>query len=314
MHENTEDALRGRTFSAAYTAIRIGTLLGLGIFPFMAGAIGDDKQINFGEFHLALPGTRVTLWFAGLFVVTGGLYSMRAIKQRWTGQRPPGGKGFFVVFEGGEGAGKSTQMEALVQWLRSRGDEVVSTREPGGTDIGKQIRKILLDHGSEQMDERTEALLYAADRAQHVALVVKPSLDAGKIVVSDRFLDSSLAYQGLARGLGLDRIYELSEWATGGLVPDLVFYIKLDPEEGLKRIGNGTDRIESEEGDFHHRVAAAYGELARRYPGRFIVLDASRNAGEIAHDIQMAFLERAAHVVSPLEPGANIGPPGPVPR
>jgi dTMP kinase len=314
MHENTEDALRGRTFSAAYTAIRIGTLLGLGIFPFMAGAIGDDKQINFGEFHLALPGTRVTLWFAGLFVVTGGLYSMRAIKQRWTGQRPPGGKGFFVVFEGGEGAGKSTQMEALVQWLRSRGDEVVSTREPGGTDIGKQIRKILLDHGSEQMDERTEALLYAADRAQHVALVVKPSLDAGKIVVSDRFLDSSLAYQGLARGLGLDRIYELSEWATGGLVPDLVFYMKLDPEEGLKRIGNGTDRIESEEGDFHHRVAAAYGELARRYPGRFIVLDASRNAGEIAHDIQMAFLERAAHVVSPLEPGANIGPPGPVPR
>lgn len=309
MHENTEDAVRGRTFSAAYTAIRIGTLVGLGLFPLTASAVGNH---SIGA--VDLPGTRITLWFAGAFVLAGGVYSMKAIKERWGGGRPPGGDGFFVVFEGGEGAGKSTQMEAFVAWLRERGEEVVSTREPGGTQIGTKIRAILLDPDSRGMDERTEALLYAADRAQHVAEVIKPSLDEGKIVVSDRFLDSSLAYQGLARGLGLDRIYRLSEWATGGLLPDLVFYMQLDPGEGLRRVGSGRDRIEQEGDDFHHRVVAAYIELARRYPGRFVVLDASKSPQELRAEIIEAFEERARNVIKPIEPGTNMAPPGPVVR
>jgi dTMP kinase len=314
MHENTADEMRGRTFSAAYTTIRIGTLLGLGLFPFVAGAFGDRVWRINESLTLELPGTRVTLWIAGTFVLAGGVYSMRAIKDRWGGGRASGGSGFFVVFEGGEGAGKSTQMDALVKWLRGRGEDVVSTREPGGTEIGDRIRAILLDTASGSMDERTEALLYAADRAQHVAEVVKPSLDAGKIVVSDRFIDSSLAYQGLARGLGLDRIYQLSEWATGGLLPDLVFFMRLDPDEGLKRVGGGRDRIEQEADVFHHRVMAAYLELAQKFPGRFVVLDASRSKDEIRAEIQQAFLERARDVIQPIEPGTNMTPPGPVVR
>ncbi len=309
MHENTDDELRGRTFAAAYTAIRIGTLLGLGLFPFIAGAVGDNKIGG-----IDLPGTRVTLWFAGLFVISGGLYSMKAIKDRWGGGRKRRETGFFVVFEGGEGAGKTTQMDRFVEWLRDRREEVVPTREPGGTRIGNEIRKILLDPNCSPMDERTEALLYAADRAQHVAEVIKPSLDDGKIVVSDRFLDSSLAYQGLARGLGLERIYRLNEWATGGLLPDLVFFMKLDAQEGLKRVGDGRDRIELEDDDFHRKVSTAYLELARRFPARFVVLDASRDANQVHQDIVDAFTKRAGHVVSPLEPGTSLGPPGPVVR
>lgn len=320
MHENTEDALRGRTFSAAYTAIRLGTLLGLGLFPFVAAAVGD-RSLDLGEvpllgaldFTMHLPGSRVTLWLAGFFVISGGLYSMRAIKDRAT-HGATGHKGFFVVFEGGEGAGKSTQMTALATWLRSNGEEVVTTREPGGTVIGKRIREILLDPESAGMDERTEALLYAADRAQHASEVIKPSLDEGKIVVSDRFLDSSLAYQGLARGLGLDRIFELSEWATGGLVPDLVFFLNLDPEEGLRRVGGGRDRIELENGDFHRKVSAAYLEISKRYPGRFVVLDASEPPETVKAAVVSAFKERTGERFTPLDPGATFGPPGPVVR
>ena len=162
---------------------------------------------------------------------------MRAIGHR---QGPAGstertGGGFFIAFEGGEGAGKSTQMATFVDWLTVEGADVVTTREPGGTEIGVRIRELLLDKGAEEMDPRTEALLYASDRAQHVAQVIRPALEAGKVVVSDRYVDSSLAYQGVARGLGLDEIYQISEWATGGMVPDLVFFLKVDHTEGLRR-------------------------------------------------------------------------------
>lgn len=313
LHEHTEDDLRGRTFSAAYTAIRLGTLLGLGLFPFIAGALGDHV-IDQAGFRIALPGTRVTLWLAGGFVISGGLYSIRAIKDRWRGGRGDREKGFFVVFEGGEGAGKTTQIDAFVDWLKTQGEDVVQTREPGGTDIGTRIRQILLDPANSALDERAEALLYAADRAQHVSEVIKPSLDEGKIVVSDRFLDSSLAYQGLARGLGLERIYRLSEWATGGLLPDIVFYLKLDAKEGLTRVGDSRDRMEEQGDEFHVRVSAAYLELSRRYPGRFVVLDASQDAEHVKRQVIDAFQERARHLVSPLDPEGGFGPSGPVVR
>ena len=315
MHENTEDDMRGRTFSAAYTAIRIGTLVGLGLFPFIASAIGDHS-LDVGAFQMDLPGSRITLWIAGFVAMGGGVLSMRAIKERWSStpvNRDPG-RGLFVVFEGGEGAGKSTQIDAFVRWLEARGEQVVSTREPGGTAIGTRIRGLLLDNSAAGMDERTEALLYAADRAQHVAEVIRPALDSGKMVISDRFVDSSLAYQGIARGLGLDEIYKLSEWATEGLVPDVVFYMKLDPKVGLERKGGTPDRIESEDHNFHVRVSDAYAQIAKRYPRRFVVLDASRPQADVHRDVIAAFEERSQIQFGPLEPHNPLGPPGPVAR
>ena len=313
IQEATSDELRGRTFSAAYTVIRIGTLVGLGLFPFIAGAIGDHV-VMVGDFEVELPGSRTTLWLAGLFAVGGGLLSMRAIKERWSRSEQEAKQGYFVVFEGGEGAGKSTQMEAFTKWLEARGDEVVATKEPGGTKIGERVRGILLDPEAADMNERAEALLYAADRAQHVAQVIRPSLDQGKIVVSDRFLDSSLAYQGIGRGLGLQQIYDISQWATGGLLPDLVFYMKLDPEVGLERVGEDRDRIEQEEKEFHDRVGAAYMEIAEKYPARFVVLDAGLPAADIHRAIITAFEERVPTAIDPIEAGREFGPPGPVAR
>lgn len=315
MQETTAEELRGRTFGAAYTLIRLGTLVGLGIFPLVAGAIGGDNTLHlFGDATLALPGSRVTLWLAGLIVIGGGVLSLTAVRARraMSAAAPAVRSSFFVVFEGGEGAGKSTQMSALVKWLEARGEEVVTTREPGGTAIGSRLREVLLDPVAAGMDPRTEALLYAADRAQHVKEVIRPALAQGKIVVSDRFLDSSLAYQGVARGLGVQQIYDISAWATDGLVPDLVFFLDLDPDAGLARVGEERDRMEQEDDDFHRRVGAAYLELTRRFPERFVVLDARRGPAEIHADVVEEFESRTEGRPSA---GSEFQPsPGPVPR
>ncbi|MGI8708706.1 MAG: dTMP kinase [Actinomycetota bacterium] len=298
----TDDELLGRTFSAAYTLIRIGTLVGLGLFPLIAGAIG---QRTFGG--MELPGSRVTLLLAGLVVIGGGLLSTRAIKaRRFEEPVQWGDRGYFLVFEGGEGAGKSTQMAALVKWLEARGEEVVTTREPGGTTIGERIRKLLLDNEASEMEPRTEALLYAADRAQHVAEVIRPALETGKIVVSDRFVDSSLAYQGMARGLGLDEIYQISSWATGGLIPNLVIYLQVDPHTAMHRVDGERDRIENEDRDFHESVAAAYLQLSKKFPERFIVVDASRSAAEVHQEVVATFTERASGQVESATDTAPI--------
>jgi dTMP kinase len=306
MQETAGDELRGRTFSAAYTVIRMGTLVGLGLFPFLAGALGNHSvDLPWGT--LNLPGTRVTLWVAGLVVIGGGSLSMRAIRARRAKMPGRQTNGYFIVFEGGEGAGKTTQMEALEKWLEARGEDVIVTREPGGTQIGDRIRAILLDVQASDMDPRTEALLYAADRAQHVAEVISPALDEGKIVVSDRFVDSSLAYQGLARGLGLDEIYDISKWATGGLLPDIVFYMKVDPHKGLERLTREHDRIEREGESFHEAVGIAYRKLAKRFPERFVVLDASSGPGEIHDHVIKVLEERAAdYLESKATQGATV--------
>jgi dTMP kinase len=170
----------------------------------------------------------------------------------------------------------------------------------------------LLDSSS-SIDGRTEALLFAADRAQHASEVIKPALAKGKIVVSDRFLDSSLAYQGLARGLGLREIDELSSWATGGLTPDLVFLLNVDPDTSRERLTGEGDRLEQEDAEFHERVAAAYLELSNKYADRFVVLDGARSPAEVHADVVAAFEERSAgRIAAPAR--SYKAAPGPVPR
>ncbi|NLP46339.1 MAG: dTMP kinase [Epulopiscium sp.] len=178
--------------------------------------------------------------------------------------------GWFITMEGPDGSGKTTQIQLLEQVLKSQGYKVWVTREPGGTLIGEQIRKIILDVDNEEMDPMTEAILYAAARAQHVKQLIEPALDQGMIVLCDRFLDSSVAYQGVARGLGMDTIEGINQYATGGLVPDITFFIDIDPVIGLKRKKNQTelDRLEQETLDFHQKVYKGYLALCNRYSDR----------------------------------------------
>lgn len=189
--------------------------------------------------------------------------------------------GLFVVFEGGDGVGKSTQAALLADWLAEQGHEVVRTHEPGGSPIGPEVRRVLLSTTGHAPSARTEALLYAAERAEHVAAVVRPALDRGAVVVSDRYLDSSVAYQGVGRGLGSQRIRDLSRWATDDLVPDLTVLLDLDPEPALRRSPEDADRLESEPMAFHERTRQAFLDLAAAEPGRYLVLDASRDRDDL---------------------------------
>lgn len=196
--------------------------------------------------------------------------------------------GLFITLEGGDGSGKTTQASLLRDWLESEGRIVVRTREPGGTEVGVLIRDIVLHHRGE-VSPRAEALLYAADRAHHIATVVRPALERGEVVIQDRYLDSSVAYQGAGRVLGRDEIRDLSLWATGGLLPDLTVLLDLDPEAARARLDAADkpfDRLEAERDEFHARVRAEYLALAAAEPERFLVLDASLPAGEIAEAVR----------------------------
>lgn len=192
--------------------------------------------------------------------------------------------GLFITLEGGDGSGKTTQASILRDWLESEGRVVVRTREPGGTEVGVLIRDIVLHHRGE-VSPRAEALLYASDRAHHIATVVRPALERGQIVIQDRYLDSSVAYQGAGRVLGRDEIRDLSLWAAEGLLPDLTVLLDLDPEAARARLDAADkpfDRLEAERDEFHARVRAEYLALAAAEPERFLVLDASLPAAEIA--------------------------------
>ena len=192
--------------------------------------------------------------------------------------------GLFLTFEGGDGSGKSTQSALLEKWLTEQGRTVVSTREPGGTDVGDEIREIVL-HRRGHIVPRAEALLYAADRAHHVATVVRPALARGDIVLQDRYLDSSVAYQGVGRELEADEIRKLSLWAAEGLLPDITVLLDLDVSIGRDRLDESRtryDRLESEAAEFHSRVRDAYLALAAAEPERFLVLDATLPVDELA--------------------------------
>lgn len=196
--------------------------------------------------------------------------------------------GLFITLEGGDGVGKSTQAAHLEEWLTARGRTVLRTREPGGTDAGVEIREIVLHHRGD-IAPRAEALLYAADRAHHVATVVRPALARGEVVVQDRYIDSSVAYQGAGRVLDPQQIRDLSLWAAEGLLPDLTILLDLDEDAARARLDTSRtryDRLEAERSDFHARVRAAYLGLAAQEPERFLVVDASRSVEEIATEIR----------------------------
>ncbi|MDD2818643.1 MAG: dTMP kinase [Candidatus Nanopelagicales bacterium] len=197
----------------------------------------------------------------------------------------------FIVLEGPDGSGKSTQTRLLVESLRAAGKTVVQSREPGGTPAAEAIRNLVLSPEFTGLDSRTEALLFAGARAEHVANVILPALQRGEVVVCDRYIDSSIAYQGIGRNLGVDRIRDLSLWATGGVVPDLTIVLDMDAAVGLTRVGNELDRLEQEPQGFHDRVRKAFVELALHAPERYRVVSASGSIEEVAARIRTAVEE-----------------------
>ncbi|MDQ1124902.1 dTMP kinase [Microbacterium trichothecenolyticum] len=204
------------------------------------------------------------------------------------------GPGLFITLEGGDGAGKTTQATLLEEWLRRQGREVVRTREPGGTEVGVRIRDIVLHHRG-HIAARAEALLYAADRAHHIETVVQPAIARGAVVIQDRYLDSSVAYQGAGRVLDADDVRALSLWATDGLLPDLTVLLDLDPAAARARLDADDkpfDRLEAEKGEFHARVRAGFLDLARAEPERFLVLDATHQPAALADRVREAVVAR----------------------
>lgn len=296
-----EDEVRGRTFGLVNALMRIDLLLVLAVAPPLAGAVGR-RSLHLPGGPYDLNGISVTMLVGGLLAVGVGLVSYRTMDDRpgvplrsdlWALLRRPSPApslpGVFVAFEGGEGAGKSTQVELLVSALRRRGHEIVVTREPGSTPAGQRLRELLLDPAS-RLSPRTEALLYAADRAQHVDLVIRPALERGFMVVTDRYVDSSLAYQGAGRDLSVDEVARLSGWATGHVRPDLVILLDVDPAVGLARAAHtgAPDRMEAESVAFHRRVRQGFLDLAGAAPDRYLVLEADADPAALA----AAVLER----------------------
>lgn len=198
---------------------------------------------------------------------------------------PERSAGVFIVFEGGDGAGKSTQIEKLAQYLRQQNNEVVVTREPGGTVMGKSIRDWLLEQTEVEVDAKTEALLFAADRAHHMHTLIKPALDSNHIVICDRHIDSSVAYQGVARNLGIENIKNISLWAVNGITPDLVVVLDISVSAGQARL-NRKDRLDRESVEFHEKVNQAYLELAKLNPARYLVVNAELAIDEIFEEIK----------------------------
>ncbi|MFE7755086.1 dTMP kinase [Streptomyces sp. NPDC057429] len=289
--QETEESRRARTTEHLQAVVRVLVALGAVGGPLLAAAIGRHR-LGSGDFVFAHGGAAFALVLIGALLLPvavivlaktddrAGVPLRRDLREALRGgQDPdvaPATTGFFLALEGGDGAGKSTQVEALADWIRAKGHEVVVTREPGATPVGKRLRSILLDVSSAGLSNRAEALLYAADRAEHVDSLVRPALERGAIVISDRYIDSSVAYQGAGRDLSPTEIARISRWATSGLVPHLTVLLDVDPETARERFTEAPDRLESEPAEFHTRVRSGFLTLAAADPTRYLVVDAGQ--------------------------------------
>ncbi|MGW0995824.1 dTMP kinase [Streptomyces sp. NPDC002520] len=291
LDQETEEYRRARVTEHLHAVVRVCMALGALIAPVVAGLIGRHRLEN-GRFVFAHGGASFTLMLVGALLLPVAVLVLAKVDDRsgiplrqdlkdalLGGDDPvtaPAANGFFIALEGGDGAGKSTQAEALAEWIRAKGHEVVLTREPGATPVGKRLRSILLDVSSAGLSHRAEALLYAADRAEHVDTVVRPALERGAVVITDRYIDSSVAYQGAGRDLSPTEIARINRWATNGLVPHLTVLLDVPPETARERFTEAPDRLESEPAEFHARVRAGFLTLAAADPGRYLVVDAGQ--------------------------------------
>jgi dTMP kinase len=293
------DEVRGRTFAFVQSLIRITLVAVLAIAPIIAATIGEHRY-EFQNVKLDYNGAQITMLIAGLIAVLIGVISYRHMRDRptvslWSDvvaalQGELGAitgaptKGTFIAFEGGEGTGKSTQSQLLAKWLEQEGETVVLSREPGGTELGKDLRKILLGHETGVISPRAEALLYAADRAHHVFSVIRPGLDRGDVVITDRYFDSSAAYQGAGRVLNPSEVARISRWATESLYPTLTILIDVPATIGLSRL-KSLDRLEAEPREFHERVRQEFLQIALMDPERYLVVDGTQSVEEIHTEI-----------------------------
>jgi len=308
-----QDEVRGRTFAFVQSLIRITLVAVLAIAPAAAAAFGVHTY-NFKNGSINFNGAQATILIAGFIAAIIGSISYHQMKDRpnvslWSdianalkgelgGITGAPSKGTFIAFEGGEGTGKSTQSKLLKKWLEDRGESVVLSREPGGTDLGQGLRKILLGHETGEISPRAEALLYAADRAHHVYSVIRPALADGEVVITDRYFDSSIAYQGAGRVLSPGEVARISRWATESLFPTLTIVIDLPAEIGIGRLKN-PDRLEAEPLAFHDRVRQEFLQIARVDPERYLVVDGTQSIDAIHKEIisRIALLPAISHEV-----------------
>jgi dTMP kinase len=315
LQRRSDDRIRGRTFAAFNAGVRLSIFGSALAVPALIGVLGRERRalvsLDDGSQAVLYPysfgGVRITLMAAGILAIAGAIWTGRTLRRALDGESvgeldlptapeahdlQASRHGLFVVFEGGDGAGKSTQLRLLRADIERAGYDAVVTREPGGTRLGEAIRDVLLSHDSHGMSARTEALLYAAARAQHVDEVIAPALEKGAIVLCDRYVGSSVVYQGAARGLGEAAIARLNKWATAELDPDIVVLLDIDPSEGLLRAGSDgdPDRLEAAGLEFHQLVRDAYRRLAARDPDGYLVVDANQSVEALHATIREAVL------------------------
>ena len=315
-----DDDTRGRVFAFFQSSIQVILFTVIAVVPLLSAALtrviaslNGTGNVKIGNITYASAGQNAVILLAAVVAFLLGVRAYRQMDDRkgvplredllaairsepaaplhepahLNGNAPPAAPpGLLIAFEGGEGSGKTTQARLIAIWLRELGFDVVTTHEPGATKVGMRLRALLLDTAHTGMSPHAEALMYAADRAEHVASVIAPALEQGAIVITDRYVDSSLAYQGAGRNLPLDEIARFNWWATGGRTPDLTILLDMNPMAGLNRRTRSADRLEAEPADFHLRVRSGFLALAGAEPGRYLVLDADRPPAEITSDIQ----------------------------